>query len=62
MTILEILKVESPDVLQLLIEIFKIEDIENRQTTILEPTNWKREMVTDSDDRYLGYSSRAMKL
>lgn len=62
MTILEILKVESPDVLQLLIELFKIEDIENRQITILEPTNWKREMVTDSDDRYLGYSCRAMKL
>lgn len=62
MTILEILKVESPDVLQLLIEIFKIEDIENQQTAILEPVNWKREMITDSDGRYLGYSSRAMKL
>lgn len=62
MTIYEILKIESPEVLKLLIEIFKIDDIENRQTTILEPTNWKREMVTDSDGRYLGYSSRAMKL
>lgn len=62
MTILEILKVESPDVLQLLIELFKIEDIEDRQTTILEPTNWKREMVTDSEGRYLGYSSHVMKI
>lgn len=62
MNIYEILKVESPEILQLLIEIFKIEDIENQQTAILEPVNWKREMITDSDGRYLGYSSRAMKL
>lgn len=62
MTIYEILKAEYPDVLRLLIEIFKIEDIENRQTTILEPVNWGLEMVTDADGRYLGYSSRVMKL
>ena len=62
MTIYEILKVESPVILQMLIRIYKIDEIEIAQTVDIEPVNWKREMVTDSDGRYLGYSSRAMKI
>lgn len=62
MTIYEILKIESPEVLKLLIEIFNIGEIKNQQTAILEPVSWEREMVTDAEGRYLGYSCRAMKL
>ncbi len=62
MTIYEILKAESPYVLRVLIRTFHIEEIEIRKPSILEPVDWKREMVTDADGQYLGYSSRAQKI
>ena len=62
MTIYEILKVESPVILQELIQIFNINVTHIEKTLDFESVDWKLEMVTDAEGRYLGYSSRAMKL
>jgi len=61
MIIYEILSVKCPELCKLICQKFGVE-IEAGNDTGLGWVDWKREMVTDSEGRYLGYSSRAMKL
>ena len=61
MIIYEILRVKCPELCKLICQKFGVE-IKAQNKADPGWVDWKREMVTDSDGRYLGYSSRAMKL